>query len=122
MSAKDGGPAFRKPRGRPTKLTPEVQEQICQAVRAGNYLDIAASLVGINRRTLHDWLRRGARAKSGIYRDFSHAVEKALAQAEARDVLRIDKAGEKNWQAIAWKLERRFPKRWGRRRDSDLAA
>jgi len=32
--------------GRPTKLTPEVQEEVCNAVRAGNYMETAAALRG----------------------------------------------------------------------------
>jgi len=100
---------------RPTKLTPELQEKILQAVRAGNYIETAAVYAGINKTTLYDWLKRGARAKSGKFREFSNALEKALAEAEVRDVAIIAKAAQEQWQAAAWRLERKYPCRWGRR-------
>lgn len=115
MFEEQGGKKFKRPRGRPTTLTPEIQEKIIQAVRAGNYLETAAAYAGVPKNTLHDWLRRGAKEKRGIYHEFSVLVEKALAEAEMRDVLIIGKAAEENWQAAAWRLERKFPDRWGRK-------
>jgi len=103
--------------GRPTKLTPELQRKITDAIRAGNYMETAAAYAGIHKDTLYAWLKRGARDKSpkSPYRQFSDAVEKALAEAEVRDVALIAKAAEKEWQAAAWRLERKFPDRWGRK-------
>jgi len=109
------------PSGRPTKLTPALQSKICDAIRAGNYLETAAAYAGVNKTTLHRWMRDGARAKSGALYEFNLAIEKALADAEARDVALIAKAASDGvWQAAAWRLERKFPQRWGRgeRRDS----
>jgi transposase len=104
------------PGGRPTKLTPETQEKIVRAVRAGNYLETAAAHAGVRKQTLHDWLHRGANARTGIYREFSDAIQKALADAETSEVALITKAASDGaWQAAAWKLERRNPKRWGAR-------
>ncbi len=105
----------KKPIGRPTKLTPELQAKILTAVRAGNYVETAAAHAGINKATLYDWLKRGADEESGIYREFSNAIEKAWADAEVMDVLLMSKAAQENWQAVAWRLERRHPDRWGRR-------
>lgn len=101
--------------GRPSKLTPELQERIVQAIRAGNYIETAAAYAGIAKSTLYDWLKRGARAKTGKYRAFSDAVQRALAEAEVRDVAIIGKAAQEQWQAAAWRLERKFPERWGRK-------
>jgi hypothetical protein len=109
--------------GRPSKLTPEVQEKLCTAIRGGNFLDTAAAYAGVHRDTLREWLRRGARASSGIYRAFLEAVEKAHADAEARDVALIAKAAAGgNWQAAGWRLERRFPERWARRSQCQVEA
>ena len=113
----------------PTKLNYKVQEKIVQAIKAGNYIETAAAYAGINKSTLYDWLKRGEREKQRVeknpryrirksekpYVEFSDAVEKALAEAEVRDVLLIGKAAEEQWQAAAWRLERKFPDRWGRR-------
>lgn len=105
-------------RGAPTKLTPELHERIISLVRGGNYIETAAQACGITSGTLHDWLRRGGKndpADGGIYPNFSRAVEKAIGEAEARDVLTIGKAAEKQWQAAAWRLERKNFKKWGRK-------
>lgn len=114
---------------RPTKLTPEIQEKICNAIRAGNYIETAAAYSGVAKSTVFDWMRRGAREKERVgkntrarirkkevpYVEFSDAVEKALADAEVIDVDIIRRAAKENWQAAAWRLERKFPDRWGRR-------
>lgn len=119
--------------GRPTKLTPKLQEEIVQVIRAGNYVETACSFVGINKTTFYDWLKRGAREQARlekdssakidpqerIYLNFSNAIKKAEAEAEARDVIIIGKAAEHQWQAAAWRLERKFPSKWGRRTDLD---
>lgn len=107
--------AQKKP-GRPEKLTPELQQKIVDAIRMGAYIETAAAYAGINKSTLYDWMKRGARAKSGKYKEFSNAIEKALAESEMRDLAVIAKASQENWQAAAWRLERKFPDRWGRRK------
>lgn len=115
----------RKPKrkmGRPSKFTPEIVEQILSTVRAGNYLETAAAAAGINQDTLRDWMRRGARAGKGKFHDFSEAVRKAQASATARDVAVIGKAATEQWQAAAWRLERKFPAQWGRSAPRETAA
>jgi hypothetical protein len=61
-------------------------------------------------------MEQGADSESEqIYQEFREAVEKAKAEAEVRDVTLIDKAAKDgSWQAAAWKLERKFPNKWGR--------
>jgi transposase len=103
--------------GRPTKLTPEVQDKIVAALRAGNYQETAAMYAGVEARTFYRWMERGESdgTEDEPYRQFRQAVEKAKADAEVRDIALIDKAAhDGSWQAAAWKLERKFPHKWGR--------
>jgi transposase len=104
-----------KKMGRPTKLTDEIQTLICNYIQAGNYIETAAAAAGINKKTLYEWLKRGKQAQSGIYKEFSNAVEKALAISEIRELKTIKDHSAQYWQAAAWRLERRFPDRWGRK-------
>ena len=121
--------------GAPLKINEEIIFQIAKAVKNGNYIETASAYVNIDKTTLYDWLRRGRKERDRVRKDgrlrirkdeqifvnFSHAVEKALAEAEMRDVMIIGKAGETQWQASAWRLERKFPDKWGRHRNvSDL--
>jgi len=99
--------------GRKSKLTPERQERIINAIRAGSYVETAAALAGIHRDTLYDWLKRG-RSEEEPYATFLAAMNEALASAELRDVMAISKAvADGDWRAAAWRLERKFPRRWG---------
>lgn len=107
--------AKRKSPGRPTKLTPEVQERILSAIRAGNYSRVAAEYAGISERTFYGWLRRGQQAKTGVHRDFWCAVQQAEREAEVRAVAMIQKNMDSNWRAALAFLERKHPSRWGRK-------
>ena len=104
--------------GRPTKLTPEVQAAICEALRAGNYAEVAARYAGIGSTTFYRWMERGAAdmaaGKATPFSEFSDAIKKAETDAEVRAVAIIQKAMPKNWQAAMTYLERKFPKRWSR--------
>lgn len=46
---------------------------------------------------------------------FLQAVKQAQAEAEVKAVELITLAGQKTFKALAWRLERKFPERWGRR-------
>jgi transposase len=111
------GNGKKRPQGRRSKLTPELQEKLCGLVRGGNYYSVAAQACGICRRTLYEWIQRGEAAtkKTDPYLHFLHALKKADAEAEAQDVLIIKSASKRSWQAAAWLLERKRFERWARR-------
>jgi len=106
--------------GRPSKLTPEAQERVVQAIRAGNYAEVAAGYAGIHRATYYTWMKKGAEQDEGIYSEFHDAVKGASDSAETRAVAIIQKAMPDTWQAAAWYLERRAPGRWGRHERRDV--
>lgn len=114
--------------GRPTKLTTELMNEIAQYLRAGNYIETTAALVGIHRDSVYEWLKRGnaeiervsksnranIRKREAIFVEFTDTVKKAQAQSEAMLVGLIGQAAQKNWTAAAWRLERKYPDKWGR--------
>lgn len=101
-------------RGRPTKLTPEMQQQIVALLRNGNYVETVCDYVGISKETFYDWLRRGevGGQRNTIYVEFSDAAKKAISAAETIALSEI-RTGVDNWQSRAWFLERRHRDRWG---------
>ena len=101
-------------RGRPSKLTAEVIEQIERLIAAGVSGAEAAAAAGVPRTSFYRWMAAG-----GELRD---RVERARAQSEAVLVVRIARAAERgSWRAAAWLLERRYPERWARPADRPLA-
>ena len=103
--------------GRPTKLTPEVQQVIIEGLEHGMHQESACSRAGINKTTYYRWLERGdsEAPEDEIYRTFRHAVEKARAKPEAEALQAINVAWrDGTWQAAAWFLERSHPHKYGR--------
>ena len=114
--------------GRPAKINENLIKTITQAVKVGNYLETASAFAGISRSTLYEWLRRGKREKQrlekndrarmkkeeALYVLLVDALEQAQAEAEVRDVALIGEAAKSQWQAAAWRLERKYPSKWGR--------
>lgn len=112
-----------KKTGRPTKLTPELLEEVVKYVRTGAYVETAAAAAGVSKVSLYDWLKRGKRgdkSNNGLYIEFSEAMSQAVAESELRDIALIGKAASRNWTAAAWRLERKHPQRWGRREVQDV--
>jgi hypothetical protein len=99
---------------RPTKLTPELQATFLGALGRSYYLETAADLAGIDRRTIYHWLKRGKRARRGPYRGFFLAYKKTLAVKEALNIKAVEESGQ--WTARAWLLERSNYERWGNHR------
>jgi hypothetical protein len=125
---------------RPTKLTPEIQAAIVARVEAGNYPEYAVESVGISASTYYSWMRKGKKAKSGPFLQFSKAVKKAKATEQIENVLHIkqamkggklierttitkkdgttqttEKYSQGIWQAASWLLERKYPHLWALR-------
>ncbi len=107
-------------KGRPSKLTPEVRDRICQLLKAGNTFRTACEVAGIGASTGLEWRARGedrhcAREGDEAFAAFADATRKAEEEATARNVALIQKAAaEGTWQAAAWWLERKFPAEWAR--------
>jgi hypothetical protein len=74
------------------------------------------ALCSISKDTFYRWLRQAESDDApALTVKLSDAVKKAMAEAEMRDLAVIDSAAQQGqWQAAAWRLERKFPQKWGR--------
>lgn len=97
-------------------LTDDLIETIAQAIRVGAYVETAVALAGVSKDSFYRWLRQAESDESNeMTVKLSDAVKKALAESEKRDLDVIDKAAQEGeWTAAAWRLERKFPNKWGR--------
>lgn len=98
--------------GRPTLLDDLRAKRIVDAIAAGASRSAAAEAANVDRSTLMQWLRKGRLGEDQRYVDFLHRVKVAEAQAENELIAVIRTAAPKSWQAAAWLLERRQPKRY----------
>jgi hypothetical protein len=92
---------------RRSKLTPAVQQRICDAIGIGATYEHAAAYGGIHYDTLRQWCATKPA--------FSEALKAAEARAVVGWLAKIEQAASAGtWQAAAWKLERRYPQLYGR--------
>ena len=110
------------PLGRQTKLTPDVQKKIIDAVRAGAFLSTAARYAGVGESTLMNWMARGRactnrNGKDKIYREFLEEIDMAEASSEVAANLQWRAAWAKDWHAAEKWLGSRYPERYGANRD-----
>jgi len=105
--------------GRRTKLTPAVQEGICNSIKKGLYLHRACNLCGVAEHTYYDWMERGRLGGPGneLYTNFLHAVKRAEAEdIEARlTEARNYAVSRKSWEETYRYLESRYPQEYGRK-------
>lgn len=100
---------------RPPLYTPARANLVIDAVRAGLSYKLAAHRAGVSYDTLNRWRRAGDfPGASPELCGFCERLRQAEAQAAERHVSNIEAAGQKDWKAAAWFLERRFPEDFGR--------
>jgi transposase len=96
--------------GRPSKLTPELQKTITEAIVIGATYQAAAEYAGISYDAFNEWMKRTGKQ----YVEFRQSVMKANAQARVNLVAKIQMSAKKgDWRAAAWILERRFRDEYG---------
>lgn len=105
------------------KLNDKIIERAKELASNGNYDYVIAGAIGIGRRTFYAWLQKGEadyeKGVSSIFRQFYEAMEESRSIAETEAVKGILAAGQKQWQALAWFLERRYPERWALKKRGD---
>ena len=81
------------------KYSPELTNEICKYLRAGNTQKDSARLAGIAEDTYYTWKKE--------HTEFAESMEKAELECKARNIAIIQQAAEHTWQAAAWWLERK---------------
>ncbi len=93
--------------GRRAKLDEETKRKLVEAALLGATRAIQAEYAGVGKSTLHRWLARGRKAKSGRFRDLWDSLKEAEGLGAARALAAIQGATSRDWKAAAWLLERR---------------
>ncbi len=118
--------------GRPTKLTEDFIETVCQLVENGTHPDTAARMYGVSERTMDDWLKKGredeARGmrKESLHLRFLRRLDKSKAKAEAVLVAQVRLASQGSdrkpgdWKAAAWLLAKLNPTRFAEKNNIHL--
>lgn len=105
--------------GRPRLLdTPEGQEKAArclQALRGGNFRNVACDWAGIAESSFREWMAEGEKGAPQSSVDFRRQVLEAEKAAEIRAVALVMKAAENDPRHAEWWLERKHPDRWGRK-------
>jgi hypothetical protein len=87
--------------------TRDRRQQVLGYLRQGMTRSTAAELAGFNRSSLWRLLEREIA--------FGHQVRQAEADARGRAEALVLRAGESDWRAAAWWLERKYRSEWGQR-------
>lgn len=99
--------------GRPSKLTPDVQERILHALKLGASRPDAALFAGIGERTLREWMRLGAEEPEGPFRELRAKVLEAETHVKVTLVGCVLKAAVSDWRAALALLQCRHPSEFG---------
>jgi hypothetical protein len=96
-------------------LTPEVLKSILKTLDSCGTVADACEIAGISRPTFFVWKQKGERQAKGKYRDFLDALTLAVVKRRAAREKKVLGAGEKDWRATAWMMERTEPTRYAPR-------
>ena len=103
----------KKPAKKVGKYAPELVKKILDCLREGNTRTTAAHIANIGVSTFYDWLVEKP--------EFKKAVEQVEADSVSELVSKIKKAGDKDWRALSFLLERRSPE-WNKQDKVDVTS
>lgn len=95
-------------KGRPDNFTPKTIEKLLEGISKGAPYTIACDYAGISYELFRQWRKKGEEGEPRFL-DFFVALKEAEGATALRWLKVIDDAMENGqWQAAAWKLERRY--------------
>ena len=123
------------------KLTAELQNRLCAHIAEGMNQSDVCTVVGINRKTLYNWLAKGKAKETDRYTDFYTAYQLAVqssyqsliqqlleGDSQVRteldadgNVIKIVRTETRSWRQAAWLLEKRFPHLFGEQTETPTA-
>ena len=93
-----------------------VRDRLLDNLREGMSIVAACTQAGISENTHYRWLEE---CEDGEWTEEVNAA-KDFAEAVALSKLKILGDEKADWRAYAWILERRYPDRWGAKKELDL--
>jgi transposase len=99
--------------GRPTKATAETMNKILDGIKAGMSYEGACGVARVSWVTFDKWRKAGEAGESEKFIGFLRELRYAEAIAEAEMLKKLKEDPDTKW--VAWRLERRFPDRWGKK-------
>ena len=90
-----------------TKFNEQLCEELCTLHAEGLPQKSCADIVGIDRKTLYNWIQKGKKAKSGKYRQFYINWLKASAKFEREHLSHISEST--SWLAHQYLLQVKDP-------------
>lgn len=92
---------------RKSKYTSDVIKRLVEAIELGATYELACHYAGISFQTFNEWQKTKP--------EFLETIKAAEGLAIVGWLYKIEQAAKDgNWQAAAWKLERRYPDLYGR--------
>jgi hypothetical protein len=107
---------------RPTILTDAFTADFCSKLRVCGSIETAIKASGCGRESYYGWARDVRNGEgSEEARKFIAAVELAEGEVKLLREHKLSKHFDKNWQALAWWLERKYSHEYGQRHPAALA-
>lgn len=106
-------------------ITPEIEEQLYELIKAGNYPSVACQAVGVSPSTYAHWMRRGEHRDRNANPNpdqvrFANRMREAEAIAETNIVKQITDSVDKNPEMGLKFLSRRYRARWAESREINV--
>lgn len=103
--------------GKGKKKTRTERDELLDNLRDGLTVEASCAQAGIGKTTYYEWLKA-----SGEDGEWTREVDAAITYSEAVILSKIKQTAElkEDWRGWAWILERRFPQRWGAKRELEV--
>lgn len=111
--------------GAPTKFTEEYRQKILTNLRSGCSIRVACQAAGVSESLFYEWQAAGREAAERREKgetltdhqqtlvEFLEGIHSTYTAVEVQSLAQIRAAGQKEWRAAAWIVERRNPQEWG---------
>lgn len=126
----------KRKQGRPSKISEELVNQFCECMELGLPIGTACDLVGITYATYYNYREKGEeeiewmeengedspRPENKLFYEFLKTTTRSRAKGVATAIRKIREAGEKDWKAEAWYLERCHSSDFGKKSEVDVTS